>query len=103
MTGSNNATPSFAQRQPIAAAGGVTAAVGAILLAFWALAGDAGWLTFLQEGTKLLLNNAIIIIVTLIAGWWAQRKSTSTAAPQLTSGTQVAVTDDQGNVEQKTV
>ena len=92
----NSGTPSILQRQPAAAAGGITAAVGAILLAFWAVAADAGWLTVLQEGTILLVNNAILIVVGLLAAWWAQRRSTPTAAPKLQEGTVAEVTNASG-------
>jgi len=92
----NGTTPSILQRQPALSAGGITAAVGAILLAFWAVAEDAGWFTQLDEGTILLVNNAVLILVGLVSAWWAQRRSTATAAPKLQEGTVTEVTNQAG-------
>ncbi len=102
MTG-NSGAPNLLQRQPVIAAGGATAVVGAFLLAFWAVAGDAGLLTWLQEGTKLLVNNAILIAVPLLAAWWAQRHSTPTAAPKIAEGTTVVTTNAATGVTTGTV
>lgn len=97
MTGNTNGTtPSILQRQPAAAAGGITAAVGAILLAFWAVAADFNWLSALEQSTILLVNNAVLIVVGLLAAWWAQRRSTPTAAPKIEQGTVAEVTNAAG-------
>lgn len=102
MTGPT-ATPSLLQRQPIAAATGITGVVTAVLATFWSIAGDEKWLTGLTPNTVLLVNGTIIIIATFLANWWAQSHSTATAAPVLPSGTTVKTVDANGAAGTTTV
>ncbi len=92
MTGPTS-TPSLIQRQPVAAAAGITATVALVLGALWAVLHDAGALLWLQPSTQDLINAAVIAVVSLLAGWWAQRHSTSLAAPKIAEGTTVVTTN----------
>jgi hypothetical protein len=87
--------------QPIWAALLTKESLTAVVILFMLVSRDLGFA--IPQDTQL----QIILVVTLVgaaaAGKWAKDRSTPTAAPQLQSGTTVAVTDDQGNVKQKTV
>lgn len=89
-------TATLLQRQPALAAGGITATVSAVMAALWAVAADAGQLTWLTPSSQALVTGAVLAVVALVAGYWAQARSTSTTQPKLVEGTHVQVTDSQG-------
>lgn len=76
-------------REPVLVAGGVTAAVSAVLAALWSLSADFGWLAQVTPQTQALVTGAVLAVVALAANAWARARVTPTSAPELSIGTKV--------------